>query len=143
MGSEIITPVVVLDTNVVVSGLLKADHSPARVLSAVLRTDVTIALDARILTEYRDVLLRPRFGFNPTLVEFVLEALSRDAIAVATLPWALPLPDPDDCRFLEVASSVQPYAVIVTGNSRHFPVESCAGVRVETPGQYLQQLSKK
>lgn len=133
------TPIVVLDTNVVVSALLKADSPPARLLAAVLRGDLTIAFDARVLTEYRDVLLRPKFGFNPTRVEIVLGAMERDGIAVAALPWDLPMPDPDDSKFLEVASALEPSAVLITGNIRHFPAESCAGVRVETPRNFLVQ----
>ena len=142
MRSEKVTPIVVLDTNVVVSALLKADSPPARLLAAVLRGDLTIAIDARILTEYRDVLLRPKFGFNSTRVELVLEALERDGIAVAALGWALSLPDPDDCKFLEVASAVERSAVVVTGNIRHFPAESCGSVRVATPREYLEQFGK-
>ena len=134
------TPTVVLDTYVVVSALLKADSPPARLLAAVLRGDLTIAFDARILTEYRDVLLRPKFGFNPTRVEFVLEAIERDGIAVAALAWALPLPHPDDCKFLEVASALEQPVVVITGNIRHFPAESCGSVRVATPREFLEQL---
>lgn len=142
MRSEKGTPIIVLDTNVVVSALLKADSPAARLLSAVLRGDLTITFDARILTEYRDVLLRPKFGFNPTLVELVLEALARDGIAVAALTWGLSLPDSDDCMFLEVASAVKPPAVVVTGNIRHFPAESCGSVRVAMPREYLEQFGK-
>ena len=132
-------PIVVLDTNVVVSALLKADSPPARLLAAVLRGDLTIAFDARILTEYRDVLLRPKFGFNPTRVEVVLDALERDEVAVAALTWALSLPDPDDLKFLEVASALEQPAVVIRGNIRHFPAESCGSVRVATPREFLEQ----
>lgn len=132
------TPVVVLDTNVVVSALLKADSPPARLLAAALRGGLRISFDARILTEYRDVLLRPKFGVNPTHVDLVLEALERDGIAVAASTWELSLPDPDDRKFLEVASALEPPAVVITGNIRHFPVASCGRVRVEAPRDFLE-----
>lgn len=142
MRSEKGTPIAVLDTNVIVSALLKADSPPARLLAAVVRGNLTKAFDARILTEYRDVLLRPKFGFDPSRIEFVLEAIERDGIAVAALTWALSLPDPDYCKFLEVASAVEPPAVVVTGNTRHFPAESCGSVRVAKPREYLEKLGK-
>ena len=129
MRSEKGTPIVVLDTNVIVSALLKADSPPARLLAAVARGNLTKAFDARILTEYRDVLLRPKFGFDPSRIEFVLEAIERDGIAVVALTWALSLPNPDDCKFLEVASAVEPPAVVVSGTpdtSRLSPAEACA-----------------
>lgn len=132
-------PVVVLDTNVVVSALLKANSLPARLLAAVLGGGLRIAFDARILTEYRDVLLRPKFGFNPIHVELVLEALERDGIAVAAPTWELSLPDPDDRKFLEVASALEPPALVITGSIRHFPTELCGRVRVETPRDFLEQ----
>ena len=133
-------PIVVLDTNVVVSALLKADSLPARLLAAVLRGDLRIAFDARILTEYRDVLLRQKFGFEPTRVNLVLEAVERDGIAVAALTWTLSLPDADDVKFLEVASALEPSAAVITGNIRHFPEESRGTVRVVTPHDFLERL---
>ena len=131
-------PIVVLDTNVVVSALLKADSLPARLLAAVLRGDLRIAFDARILTEYRDVLLRQKFGFESTRVDLVLEAVERDGIAVAALKWTLSPPDADDVKFLEVASALEPSAVVITGNIRHFPEESRGTVRVVTPHDFLE-----
>ena len=133
------TPVVVLDTNAVISALLKADSPPARLLAAVLGGGLRIAFDARILTEYRDVLLRPKFGFNPTHVDLVLEALERDGIAVAAPTWELSLPDADDRKFLEVASALEPPAVVITGDIRHFPTELRERVHVETPRDFLGQ----
>jgi len=132
-------PVVVLDTNVVVSALLKADGPPARLLAAVLGGGLRIAFDARILTEYRDVLLRPKFGFNPTHVDLVLEALERDGIAVAAPTWEYSLPDPDDRKFLEVASALEPPGVVITGNIRHFPAEFRGNVLVEAPRGFLER----
>ncbi len=140
MTSANATPIVVLDTNVVVSALLKAESLPARLLAAVLRGDLRIAFDARILTEYRDVLLRQKFGFEPTRVDMVLEAVERDGIAVAALMWTLSLPDADDVKFLEVASALEPSAVVITGNIRHFPEESRGTVRVVTPHDFLERL---
>lgn len=139
MTSANATPIVVLDTNVVVSALLKADSLPARLLSAVLRGDLRIAFDARILMEYRDVLLTQKFEFDPTRVDLVLEVVERDGIAVAALTWTLSLPDPDDVKFLEVASALEPSAVVITGNIRHFPEESRGSVRVVTPHDFLER----
>lgn len=134
--------VIVLDTNVIVSALVKADSPTARVLAAVLGGGLRIAFDARILTEYRDVLVRPKFGFNPAHVDLVLEALARDGIAVIAPTWKLSLPDPDDRKFLEVASALEPPAVVITGNIRHFPTELCGRVRVETPRDFLEQYGR-
>jgi len=54
-------PTVVIDTNVVVSGLVTADaHSPmARILDAVLSGRLTYLLSVELFAEYRTVLGRP------------------------------------------------------------------------------------
>ncbi|MDA8346866.1 MAG: putative toxin-antitoxin system toxin component, PIN family [Thermaerobacter sp.] len=133
--------VIVLDTNVVVSALLKADSPQARLLATVLRGRLRIAFDARILTEYRHVLLRPKVGFDPARVGILLEALEREGIAVAAQFVDVSLPDPDDRKFLEVASALDPPAVLITGNTWHFPSELCGQVRVEAPREFLEHLS--
>lgn len=139
MTSRDTRPVIVLDTNVVVSALLKADSGPALLLGAVLRGRVQMAFDARMLSEYRDVLLRPKFSFNPTRVRILLEALEHEGIAVAAPFLDTPLPDPGDRKFLEVASALEPHATLVTGNLRHFPLELRGQVRVLAPRDFLEQ----
>jgi hypothetical protein len=55
---------IVLDTNVLVSGLLTPYGSSGKIVRMIFSGDLTLILDARILSEYRDVLVRPKFGFN-------------------------------------------------------------------------------
>ena len=55
---------VVLDTNVVVSGLLQPKGKPAQVLALALGGAVLVAHDKRILAEYADVLARPKFNIE-------------------------------------------------------------------------------
>ncbi|MCH7571195.1 MAG: putative toxin-antitoxin system toxin component, PIN family, partial [Deltaproteobacteria bacterium] len=50
---------VVLDTNVLVSALLRPAGPPARILDLILGRQVTLALDNRIFDEYRNVLALP------------------------------------------------------------------------------------
>ena len=55
---------IVLDTNVLVSGLLNPDGAPGRLLDLILGGRLQILYDDRILGEYSDVLARPQFGFR-------------------------------------------------------------------------------
>ena len=55
---------IVLDTNVLVSGLLSPHRPPGEIVRLVSGGLVSLCLDARIVAEYRDVLARPRFGFD-------------------------------------------------------------------------------
>ena len=55
---------VVVDTNVIVSGILNPHGPPGRVVDALLSGNNSALHDDRILSEYREVLLRPTFGFS-------------------------------------------------------------------------------
>ena len=91
----------VLDTNIVVSGLLQPKGNPAQVLSLALAGAVQVCYDQRVLAEYAEVLARPRFKFDPARVREVLTKVEADGLAVdATRERDLDLPDPDDEPFL-------------------------------------------
>lgn len=113
---------IVLDTNVLVSALLRPQSLPARVLDLILARQVTLALDQRIFVEYQEVLHRPEFAFPSNQVNDLLGFVWRSSERVQTVPLPIRLPDPDDVMFIEVAVSVLANAV-VTGNLKHFPAD--------------------
>ncbi len=127
---------IVLDTNVLVVALLSPFGAPAGVLQLLLTEKVRLCYDARILCEYREVLGRPRFGFDPEATADALDFLEQAGELIAPAPWNLDLPDPDDAVFLEVAAAGEA-AYLVTGNLRPFPARSRRDVRVVTPAQFL------
>lgn len=88
---------VVLDTNVVVSGVLSAAGPPAWIVDAVLTGDLELAFDATIRLEYEDVLRRREFGLPTARVQELLAAFDRFGLFVtAAPPLDVALPDPDD-----------------------------------------------
>jgi len=127
---------IVVDTNVLVSGLLRAGSPHAAVLGLVLSRQVRLAFDERIFAEYADVLARPEFEFPPEHVHTVLDFLWREGERIRPESLALQLPDPDDAMFLEVAVSVLASA-LVSGNLRHYPLAQRRGVRVMSPREYV------
>ena len=74
-------------------------------LQLVLAGRVVLCFDARILSEYREVLRRPKFDFDTRLVDDLLEFLESEGELVASVPLPLSLPEPDDAMFLEVATA--------------------------------------
>jgi len=133
---------VVIDTNVIVSGVLNPYGSPGRILNAVLSGTITVLYDDRILPEYREVLLRRVFGFQRSDVDVLLDFIETDGIHTNAKPLTLVLPDPDDLLFLEVATSGGADALI-TGNVRHFkPRRGQHDVLVMTPTDFLQHCGK-
>ncbi|MDE2905069.1 MAG: putative toxin-antitoxin system toxin component, PIN family [Acidobacteriota bacterium] len=125
-------PTWVLDTNVLVSGLLSPFGPPGRLVDLVQSGRLRIATDDRIEAEYRDVLARPRLGIERLRREAFLAVLQFQE-HVTALPWThRPPPDPDDNMFLEVALQV-PDRLVVTGNVRHFPPGCRGPVAVWSP----------
>jgi putative PIN family toxin of toxin-antitoxin system len=130
---------IVLDTNVIVSGLLSEGGAPAQVVDLVLTGDVDLVVDDRILMEYRDVLTRTELALDPAEVAGFL-AITAYAEHVIGVPIPVTLPDPDDAPFLEVAVASAVDA-IVTGNAKHFRTpEGTLDIPVLSPRQLLDHL---
>ena len=127
---------VVLDTNILVSALLSPFGPPARVLDMVLSGDIRAAYDDRLIAEYHEVLARPKFSFAPEDVAMVLMYLETDGERVTARPLSCELPDPDDLSFLEVATQAE--AVLITGNTAHYPEAVRGEVQVVAPGEFVR-----
>jgi len=129
--------IAVLDTNVLVSGMINPSGPPGRLVDLLRAGALFPAVDDRILAEYADVLRRPELAtwFRASDVEHVLDYLrgnSRRVLATLTLTT---LPDPTDAPFLEVALAAE--APLVTGNARHFPPDCRHGAEVIAPADWL------
>jgi len=130
---------IVLDTNVLVAGLLSSTGPPAWILEAVLIGDIQLAFDSAIRDEYEDVLRRPEFAFSTTDLDKFFAAIDRFGnLVTAAPPCPEPLPDPDDEPFLAVAAATG--STLVTGNLKHFPIELRAGVIVQSPRQFIDSI---
>ena len=127
----------VIDTNVVVSGLLNPHGPSARVLDAILDGRVKLVYDARILAEYRDVLRRPRLKLAPDKITAFLNGL-QSQMTVTPRPLAAAGPD---VVFVEAALATK-YRTIVTGNLADYPPEILHGVRVLPPAQAATELAQ-
>ena len=131
---------IVLDTNVLVAGLLSSTGPPGWILEAVLAGDVDLVFDMAIRQEYDEVLRRAELRLPSRRVDDLLEVIDELGFEVVAAPrWSVDLPDPDDAPFLAVAAVSA--SVVVTGNLRHFPARCRRGVTVLTPRQFVETLS--
>jgi putative PIN family toxin of toxin-antitoxin system len=128
---------IVLDTNVIVSGILRPFSKAASILRLVADGTVQLAYDLRLLSEYRDVLSRPKFNVAKENVEAFITQVEQEGLLVSVKPLEIHLPDPDDEPFLEVALAGKVEA-IVTGNKRHFPRREYKGVKILSPAEFLE-----
>ena len=127
---------VVLDTNVLISGLLTPFGTCAEILRLLVADRIRLCVDARILLEYEEVLQRPKFGFDRQKTALLLDFIRASSEFHAAIPLDKPLPDPDDAPFLEVALAAGA-GCLVTGNLKHFPPQCRGGCSVLTPAEFM------
>lgn len=136
----------IVDTNVVVAGLLTRDEqSPvARVLDGMLAARFPFVFSEPLLAEYREVLLRPhiqaRHGLTAAEVDLLLTDLVQNAIVVAPDRSASIAPDPND-QFLWDLLTERPDGVLVTGDLRLVRAED-APRKVMTPIEFVAAFSQ-
>ena len=113
-------PAVIVDTNVVVAGLLTAhEASPvARILDGMLAAAFPFVVSEALLAEYRTVLVRPNLrklhGLTVAQVEAILTDLAQHAIVLVPV-GAPPAPDPGDQLLWELLAA-RADLVLVTGD---------------------------
>ena len=111
---------VVVDTNVLVSGLLsrEADSPLSAILDGMIDGSLPFLLSPWLLAEYRAVLLRPRVqhyhGLSPREVDSILTEIAANGI------WREPVessaaPDPGDDHLWRLLSAV-PGSILITGD---------------------------
>lgn len=131
----------VVDTNVIVSALLNPYGHAAKIVRLLLAGHINICYDQRILSEYKEVLNRPKFDFNKEHIDAFLDEIKYTGHQVLSTPLKKSLPDPNDNMFLEVAIAGN-VEYIITGNLNHFPKQLCQGVQVYSLAGFMKNYSK-
>lgn len=130
----------VVDTNVLVSGLLSPAGKEALILRAIHQGLVRACCSAAILEEYAAVLARPKFAFPPDEIEAVLVMLEDKGELVQPVPSPVSSPDPGDTKFLDCALTARA-DVLVTGNKRHFPEGTYGTTHVVNASELLERIA--
>lgn len=114
---------VVIDTNVLVSAVLKSHSVPGSIVELAFDGPIIPILNEAIEKEYREVLSRPKFHLPENLIEGIMSTFHKRAIYVDAEHLDVELPDPKDLVFYEVVMEErkEEEAYLVTGNIRHFP----------------------
>ena len=129
----------VLDTNVLVSGLLSHAGPPGKLVDAIETGLLVPVFSEPILFEYLEVLLRPKFQFEREDITELMESLYLSGILVDEL-------NIDTSEFNDVrdvpfyTAAIQENSVLITGNLKHFPLDG--PVEVLTPRLALNKLDE-
>ena len=113
----------VIDTNVLVSAVLKQKSVPGSIIELAFDGPITPVLNEDIEAEYRKVLLRPKFHLTEDIVNDIIDTFHQRGLYIDSEAIDIDLPDPQDRVFYEVVMEERKDedAYLVTGNIRHFP----------------------
>lgn len=125
----------VIDTNVLVSAVLKWNSVPGNIIDLAFNDVIIPLVNQEILNEYKTVLLRPKFHLTELIVTDILDEMKARAIDISEEHLDVELPDPKDRVFYEVTMTARESedAHLVTGNIKHFPTKPF----IVTPRQML------
>ena len=132
-----------IDTNVLLSGVLKPKSGLGTLVLECIFGKLRPVLDKKglILEEYNDVLSRPEFNFDPSIVEMIITGMEKRAITVVPRKIIRKkygyyyFPDETDIKFFTVTlGAASRYNTrLVTGNIKHFPERKF----IKTPREML------
>ncbi|MBQ9057872.1 MAG: putative toxin-antitoxin system toxin component, PIN family [Atopobiaceae bacterium] len=113
----------VIDTNVLVSALLRWNSIPGAVVKHALEGRIIPLWNDEIAAEYREVLRRRKFPFNTEDIELLLGGIKSRGVYTNPKKVDEELPDPKDVVFYAVTMETRQThdAYLVTGNIKHFP----------------------
>ena len=111
---------IVIDTNIVVSGLMFEHGNEARLLGLLEARSVIPCVTPEILSEYEKVLARPKLRIDAHTRSAILNYFHANAILVTPVYTLAISPDESDNRFIECAEAASA-DFLITGNKRHFP----------------------
>jgi putative PIN family toxin of toxin-antitoxin system len=126
---------IVIDTNVLVSGLLTPFGTSGEIVRMVSAGKLILLYDSRILLEYQEVLHRSKFQFDKGQVDLLIDYIIKNGQVAPTSPLKNNLPDPDDALFLEAAIGGKSEC-LVTGNKVHYPRKYREGIKILSPTEF-------
>jgi putative PIN family toxin of toxin-antitoxin system len=124
----------VLDTNVVISAFISPGGKPSQIMKMVLERGAELCYNSVILSEYENVMLRPKFSskINSSSVRRFINLIRSIGISFNPVPGKIKLQDESDRVFYDTARGSG--SVLITGNKKHFPKESF----IMLPAEFLK-----
>lgn len=135
---------VVIDTNVLISGLISPGGSPAKVVDSWIEGVVEVAVSSPIVSEYLGALLRPRFERIGSTVDRQ-EAIERHIglpntmIVVPGVRVSCVSQDQSDDRFLECAKAARS-DLIISGDDHLLALGAFDGIPIVNARRFIEML---
>ena len=116
----------VIDTNVLVAAHLSQldDSAVVQVFNKIIHNEIVPLYSDKIIEEYKEVLSRKKFSFDPSIINYTLALIINRGIKVDPKPSGIELIDIKDLVFYEVVlEKKDDGAYLITGNKKHFPID--------------------
>ena len=126
---------VVIDTNVLVSGLLSNRGNPGVIVNELKNNRFNFYFNAEIIEEYKDVLHRENLGLRSQDVNELIDLIKTIGVSIIPDKSDVALLDEDDRIFYDLAKSTNAY--LITGNTKHYPNDPL----IVTPARFVELLS--
>lgn len=127
---------VVLDTNVLISGIL-FEGSEAEILHSAEVGRIAVFVSLEILGEFVNVLSRPKFQLATQEILAATEyILSFAIVREPTSRVGMRIRDPEDLKFLGCAQAARAH-FLVTGDKDLLTIGKFQNTRILTPSQFL------
>lgn len=132
-------PRVVLDTNVLVSGILFKEGNEAKILRSADSREIEVFVSPEILKEFAEVVSRPRFQLTSQELSSATEyVLSFAKLIVPRRPVRVNIRDPEDVKFLECVRGAKAH-YLVTGDKDLLAMGTFDRARILTPSRFVQR----
>lgn len=134
----------VLDTNVIVSGLIRPAGAPGQILERLLDEAFILVISPDLVDELRRSLRRPRVRRYILLSSDELEGRIAQLETLADpvegkIELKVEIRDPDDIKFLVAAVEARA-DYVVTGDADLLTLGEHEGIRIVTPRAFLELL---
>lgn len=131
---------VIVDTNVIISGLLskKNDTATSIILSYIMEGTITPLYSNETINELSEVMKRPKINIIQKDRQTVIKAIKKFGVYSNPHKTNISLIDKDDIAFYEIAiHEKEKNPFLITGNIKHYPNESF----VVTPREFLHLIN--
>ncbi|MDD3653998.1 MAG: putative toxin-antitoxin system toxin component, PIN family [Desulfotomaculaceae bacterium] len=132
---------IVVDTNVVISGLLVPSGPPGKVVDLWVENKFAVIVCRALIEEYFNVLLRPKFKKAGTIIERQelltgLLELENSIFVYPKTSFDVIRDDPDDNRILECAVEGEAQ-YIISGDEHLLALKEFQGIPIVLPAEFL------
>lgn len=125
---------IVMDTNIIISAALTPLGNPAKIIDMVFEDKLQIFYSLQILSEYKEVLSRPRLKITTRTQIDILGAIKEVGTLIEPTISNIPFIDESDRIFYDTAKTSR--AILISGNIRHYPDEAF----IMTPSDFLKEV---